>query len=294
MKIAVIGKRRQSASDLAEISALFDILNSLGIFIAVQRPFFDAMTRALGEPLPADDVFEGADFSADIVISIGGDGTFLRAARWVGEKQIPIIGFNTGHLGFLAEQKLADAPGVIDDILQGRVAVESRSLLHVTPLGTGALELTDEWPYALNEVAILREDTASMITVSTLLDSIRVADYQGDGLIISTPTGSTAYNLSVGGPVIQPTAPCLALSPIAPHALTMRPLVVSDCHTIETSVSSRSDFYRIAIDGRAYVVPIDLRLRIRRAPFTVKVLHLEGHNFVNTLNSKLLWGVTHR
>lgn len=294
MKIAVIGKRRQAAADIPRIVRLFDLLDEMKIFTAVQRPFFDAMTAALGHPLDADDVFEGADFTADIVISIGGDGTFLRAARWVREKQIPIVGFNTGHLGFLAEQNLDDAPTLLADLVKGHYDVEPRSLLHILPQGYGAEAVTDEWPYALNEVAILREDTASMISVDTRLDSMPVADYQGDGLIISTPTGSTAYNLSVGGPIIQPTAPCWALSPIAPHALTMRPLVVSDSHTIEVSVTSRADHYRIAIDGRTYVVPVSVKLRVRRAPFVVNVIHSRGHNFVHTLSSKLLWGVSHR
>ncbi|WP_297059969.1 NAD kinase [uncultured Duncaniella sp.] len=294
MKIAVFGKRRQNAEDLPRIAALMEILSGKGIFVSVQRHFYEAMTRDLGVPMEADDVFEADEFSADAAISIGGDGTFLRTARWVGPKEIPIIGFNTGHLGFLAEESLADAPATVDNLLAGNFFIESRSLLEVKASGENLRQSISGWAYALNEVAILRHDSASMITVHTFLDDIEVASYQGDGLIISTPTGSTAYNLSVGGPIIQPTAPCWALSPVAPHALTMRPLVVSDSHVITTRVDSRADTYRVNLDGRQLVLPIDVSLHIRRAPFAIKVIHMDGHTFVDTLSSKLLWGISRR
>ena len=294
MKIAVFGKRRQNAEDLPRIAALMEILSGKGIFVSVQRHFYEAMTRDLGVPMEADDVFEADEFSADAAISIGGDGTFLRTARWVGPKEIPIIGFNTGHLGFLAEESLADAPATVDNLLAGNFFIESRSLLEVKASGENLRQSISGWAYALNEVAILRHDSASMITVHTFLDDIEVASYQGDGLIISTPTGSTAYNLSVGGPIIQPTAPCWALSPVAPHALTMRPLVVSDSHVITTRVDSRADTYRVNLDGRQLVLPIDVSLHIRRAPFAIKVIHMDGHTFVDTLRSKLLWGISRR
>ena len=290
MKIAVFGKRRQSPADLPKIASLFASLSQRGIFVSVQGSFFNALTQGLGYAVEVDDVFEGSDFSADVAISIGGDGTFLRTARWVGSKQTPIIGINTGHLGFLAEECLDDAEEIVSNLVEGKYFVEDRSLLHVTAKGA----TVTTWPYALNEVAILRHDSASMISVTTKLDDIEVACYQGDGLIISTPTGSTAYNLSVGGPIIQPTAPCWALSPVAPHALTMRPLVVSDSHVIEAKVDSRSDTYHVNIDGRLLVLPTDVKLHICRAPFVVKVIHREGHTFVDTLSSKLLWGISKR
>ena len=133
-----------------------------------------------------------------------------------------------------------------------------------------------------------------MITVNTLLDGMPVASYQGDGLIVCTPTGSTAYNLSVGGPIVQPTAPCWVLSPIAPHSLTMRPLVVADSHVIDITVESRTDTYRVTLDGRSLTLPIDVKLRLRRAPFVTKVVHTPGHNFIDTLRTKLLWGISKR
>ncbi|MCH5325751.1 MAG: NAD(+)/NADH kinase [Duncaniella sp.] len=294
MKIAVFGKRRQSPQDIPGIRALFDAMSYLGFFVAVQRPFFDAMSTEYSLVLPADDVFEGGDFSADAAISIGGDGTFLRTARWVGAKETPILGFNTGHLGFLAEESIRDAADIVGDLANGRFFTEQRSLLEVGFKNGEPISGVTGWPYALNELAILRHDSASMISVHTRLDDIEIANYQGDGLIISTPTGSTAYNLSVGGPIVQPTAPCWVLSPVAPHALTMRPLVVSDSHVIETSVESRANTYRVNLDGRLIVCPVGLRLTVRRAPFVVNVLHRPGHKFVDTLSSKLLWGISKR
>ncbi|MDE6116638.1 MAG: NAD kinase [Duncaniella sp.] len=294
MKIAIFGKRRQSLDDIPHIVSLVNTLAERGAFLTAEKLFFEAMTRLTGTPLPVDDVFEGDDFSADFAISIGGDGTFLRTARWVGSKEIPILGFNTGHLGFLAEESIASGVHLIDTLAEGRYIIESRSLLEVRAVEGNIRSSLSGWAYALNEVAIIRQDTASMITVNTLLDDMPVASYQGDGLIISTPTGSTAYNLSVGGPIIQPTAPCWVLSPIAPHSLTMRPLVVSDSHVIETSVESRADTYRLTLDGRTLILPIDVKLHIRRAPFVVKVLHSDGHNFIDTLSAKLLWGISKR
>ena len=294
MKIAVFGKRRQSVDDVPRIASLIRLLSDNGIFVAVQRHFYEAMTRDLGTPLDADDVFDADEFTADVAISIGGDGTFLRTARWVGSKEIPIIGFNTGHLGFLAEESLEDAPAIVENLLSGKFFIEPRSLLQVKASGEHLRQSITGWAYALNEVDSLRHYSASMITMHSYLDDIESASYQGDLLIISTPTESTAYNLSVGGPIIQPTAPCWALSPIAPHALTMRPLVVSDNHVITTRVEARADTYRVNLDGRQLVLPVSVNLHISRAPFVIKVIHRDGHTFVDTLSSKLLWGMSRR
>ena len=294
MKVAVFGKRRQSPEDVPHILALLRTLEEENAFISIDRHFFEAMSRLAGEPLPADDVFDNDEFSADFCLSIGGDGTFLRTARRVAAKEIPILGFNTSHLGFLAEHSIADGPRLIRDIAEGNYTVEPRSLLEGKGIGEGVKAGVSGWGFALNEIAILRQDTASMITVNTRLDGMPVASYQGDGLIVSTPTGSTAYNLSVGGPIVQPTAPCWVLSPIAPHSLTMRPLVVADSHVIDIEVESRTDTYRVTLDGRTLILPISVRLRLRRAPFVTKIIHSPDHNFIDTLRAKLLWGISKR
>lgn len=294
MKVAVFGKRRQSPDDIPYILNLLKVLEDENIFISVDRHFFEAMTRLTGKTLPADDVFDDDDFSADFCFSIGGDGTFLRTARRVAAKEIPILGFNTGHLGFLAEHSITEGPDMVRRLIEGDYTIESRSLLEGKGIGEGVKAGVSGWGFALNEIAILRQDTASMITVNTHLDGMPVASYQGDGLIISTPTGSTAYNLSVGGPIVQPTAPCWVLSPIAPHSLTMRPLVVADSHVIDIDVESRTDTYRVTLDGRSLILPIDVRLRLRRAPFVTRIIHSPNHNFIDTLRAKLLWGISKR
>ncbi len=294
MKIALFGKRRQSNEDAACITALVDKLSAEGIFTCIDQKFYDAMLRLTGEALAVDDIFEGEDFTADFCFSIGGDGTFLRTARRVAEKEIPIAGFNTGHLGFLAEHSITEADKMVDDLIRGDYTVEERSLLEGKGVGGKVKEGISGWGYALNEIAILRQDTASMITVHAKIDGMEIASYQGDGLIISTPTGSTAYNLSVGGPIVQPTAPCLVLSPIAPHSLTMRPLVVADNQEIRISVESRTDTYRVTLDGRTLILPIDVDLRLRKAPYSIRVVHSKDHTFADTLRTKLLWGISKR
>ena len=233
-------------------------------------------------------VFESLNPPAtDLVMSIGGDGTFLRTANSVGALETPIIGVNSGHLGYLAAAQITDMPAVMEHILSGKCTVEPRSVLAVTAKGA---RLSGH-PFALNEVAILKQDTASMITVNTRLSGHELAEYRADGLIVSTPTGSTGYNLSVGGPIIAPSAPVWVISPIAAHSLGMRPLVVSQDETVDISVASRSGSYLLSLDGKSQVLSQDVRLHIELAPWQVNVVHLPDENFSHTLRTKLMWGV---
>lgn len=291
LRIAVFGKRRQGEEDFRRLVMLFERLTKGDVECYVERRFYDALTRALRVEIPVDRLIEGQNWDADAAFSIGGDGTLLRTARCVADKEIPIMGFNTGHLGFLAEEQLAEAPAMVDRLIRGDYVVEERSQLWVT--AESGVEMTD-WPFALNEIAVLRQDSANMISVNAELDGKPVASYQGDGLIVATPTGSTAYNLSVGGPVAEPSAPIWSIAPIAPHSLTMRPLVVSDSRVIEISVDTRSDSYRVSIDGRTVTLAAHERIVIARAPFVTRIIHCEGHNFFDTLRSKLLWGMSKR
>lgn len=293
MKIAFIGKRRQSARDVELINRFMHRLEHEGAEIAVECRLLSTL-RDFG-PVGADRYteFAGDDFEADFIISVGGDGTLLRCAAAAASKDIPIVGINTGHLGFLADESLENAPDVTVRLFTGEYSIESRSMLEVT-VDSPDPRYRPVNPYALNEVAILRQDTASMISVDTRLDGMQVATYQGDGIIISTPTGSTAYNLSVGGPVIEPNAPAFVISPIAPHALTMRPLVVSHHRTIDLSVYSRSNSYRVSLDGRNMVLPLSVGLTVKRAGSSVRLVHFPGNNFFDTLRTKMLWGITKR
>ena len=205
----------------------------------------------------------------------------------------PILGLNSGNLGFLSNVGIEDAGRIIGDIAGGRLVVQERTLLRVT-VGGACVDDTSrilDFPYALNEIAIVRDDNASMITVDTLLDGDQLATYRGDGLIIATPTGSTAYNLSVGGPILSPNAHCWALSPVAPHSLTMRPVVIPDSSQLDIAVDARVPRYRLSLDGRSVSLPLDARLVVDRAPFTTRILFSADHTFARNLRDKLLWGV---
>lgn len=290
MKVAIYGNMYQE-DYLNQLSDFLDALSHSGIKVEIESKFYNYLTRVLPCELPVDGVIVGRDFVADMAISIGGDGTFLRTARWVGEKQIPILGINTGHLGYLADITVDDLIPAVDDLKNGLYKIENRSLIEVTSTRKEAIV---DWNYALNEVAIIKQDTASMIEVATMVNDVELATYKGDGLIISTPTGSTGYNLSVGGPIVEPTAPNWIISPIAAHSLTMRPLVVSDSRELTITTTSRATNYRVSLDGRSVTLPVGSTIKLRKAPFVVKVVQRLKHNFGETLRNKLLWGVDKR
>lgn len=290
MIIGVTGNTSQSESRLPAIGRLLVALSVSGAEVVVEERFYDYVCRLLGGGVPAMKAVDGRGLvGADMILSLGGDGTLLRTAALVGASGVPVAGINSGHLGYLAGVDIVDAPEFVGEILEGRYETEPRSLLAVELEGGAFAD--DFWPYALNEVAILRHDTASMIDVSTVIDGRRLADYRGDGLIVSTPTGSTGYNLSIGGPIIEPQTPAWVVSPIAPHSLTMRPLVVNDSSVIEIATGSRVASYRLSLDGRSVTLPLTTRVRVRKAPFSFNVVNPAGHSFATTLRRKLLWGV---
>ena len=223
-----------------------------------------------------------------MAMSMGGDGTFLSTARAVGLVGIPIVGVNTGHLGFLADVDVADGKRLLKALVDGDFRQELRTVLKASILqGPGEI---DSKAFALNEIAILRHETASMIEVKTIINGSPLADYRGDGLIVSTPTGSTGYNLSVGGPIIEPSSSALSIAPIAPHSLSMRPVVVSDDAVIDIAIQSRAPSWRLSLDGQWITLPVETHVRIEKAPVTIKIVHTAGHTFASTLRSKLLWG----
>lgn len=283
-KIAIFGNSYQKAY-LTQLKDLFQKLSDCGIEVDIEHRFYDYLNSQLDE-FRFSKVVENPDKSYDLVLSIGGDGTFLHTAQWVGNKGIPIMGINTGHLGFLSMYKLEETDDLIKALMRGDFITEKRSLLQVI-----SSELpNDMWPYALNEVAILKQDTSSMISVRAEVDSFFLADYLVDGLVISTPTGSTGYNLSAGGPILQPTIDNWVLSPIAPHTLTMRPLVVSGESEIKAITTSRVDTYRLSLDGRSVSLPCETEIRVRKAPFSIIVMRQANDNFANTMRDKLHWG----
>lgn len=291
MKVALYGSRHQD-SHVGDIAKLVVSLIENGDSLVIHRKLYDYLVSNLGgnfaRAVVSAEVTFDPGFSADVALSIGGDGTFLRTAQWVADTEIPIIGVNTGRLGFLAPFTIKEAADAVIVHRLVNYEIENRSLLRVDLIG-GTL---DTWPYAINEVAVLKKDTASMITIDARIDRARLADYLCDGLIVSTPTGSTGYNLSVGGPIVQPRSPSFILSPVAAHSLTMRPLVVDDSSLLVLKVSSRTPSFRISLDGRSVNLPCGTDIYLSRAPFVVRTVCRPGHNFFDTLRRKLLWGAS--
>ncbi|MDE7189417.1 MAG: NAD(+)/NADH kinase [Muribaculaceae bacterium] len=284
--VLVCGSRRQEGH-FSDIADLFRILLNDG-FSVMAESRFAAYLRSNGVDLSAG-VSEVSEVTDDIgaVISLGGDGTFLRVARMVGDRGIPILGINTGHLGFLASYTLADRSELSRSLRTGNACVEARTVLRME-----SASLPDaEWPFALNEVAVLKDATASMITVHAEVDGHFLADYLADGLVVSTATGSTAYNLSAAGPLLAPTLTNMILSPLAPHSLTLRPLVLSGSSRLCLRADSRSSYCRVAVDGRSFQVKSGTSLTVERASFCIYVIRRTGDDFASILRNKLLWGV---
>ena len=222
------------------------------------------------------------------MLSIGGDGTFLRSIEFVRNLHIPVLGINTGNLGFLATSKKENINDLIDKIFEKEYNIENRTLIKVN---SDEIGINDSiFPYALNEVSVVRKDTTSMINIKTSLDGNHLNTYWADGLIVSTPTGSTGYSLSCGGPVISPTSASFVLTPISPHNLNVRPLVISDKTKIELSVSGREKNHLLSIDSKIFTIENDTKIKIEKADFNFNIAHFSDNSFYESLKEKLLWG----
>lgn len=233
---------------------------------------------------------KGDSFDVDLALSLGGDGTFLKTAKRVGSAGIPILGINLGNLGFLVDVKGDEISAAIDEIMADGFNVEERSLIEVVSPNV----LPAEDTIALNEVAVLKQDTSSMIKVHTSLNGQYLCTYRADGLLISTPTGSTAYALSVGASILMPQNNNFIVSPVAPHSLNLRPVIVPDDWQIELDVESRNNHFLIAVDGRSVVCKSGMHLVLKKAGYTVKVAKRNGHTYFQTLREKLMWGADAR
>ena len=250
MKFALFGNTYQ-AKKSAHVERLLSILSQHNAEVHICREFYQFLTNDLKISIRHAGVFDGNNFEADMILSIGGDGTFLKAASRVGSRNIPILGINTGRLGFLAD---------------------------VSP----------------EEIAVLKRDSSSMISIHTAINGAYLTTYQADGLVIATPTGSTAYSLSIGGPVIVPHSNTIAITPVAPHSLNVRPIVINDDWEITLDIESRSHNFLIAIDGRSETCREGSRLTIRKADYKINVVKRNSHIFFNTLRNKMMWGADGR
>jgi NAD+ kinase len=289
LQFAIFGNIYQKKKSAA-IQQVISCLNEYGAELLVDKEYFDFLKEAQQMTMPDVKVFTGGDFCADFAISMGGDGTFLKTASRVGNRNIPILGINMGRLGFLADIAPEEIEACVKALYAEDYAVENRTVIQVKADGQ-QFEGAD---CALNDVAVLKRDTASMISIGVSIDGEYLTTYQADGLIISTPTGSTAYSLSNGGPIITPGTGVLSMTAVAPHSLNIRPIVIPDTATITLEVESRSHSFLVAIDGRSEKCREGMRITLRRAPFKIQVVKYSGKQYFATLREKMMWGADAR
>ena len=287
MNIAIFGNAMKQQT-LNEVQHLIEYMVAHQIQIYLSQELRQELNLRDYKVYPREDETILSEIDPiDFALSVGGAGTFLTTAAAVGSKSVPILGINCGHLGFLAEVKTQDVDYIMDKLLAGDYTVEQRTLLAVTCSEGG--HILD--PNALNEVAIMKQGLSSMITVETRLNGEFLHAYEADGLIIATATGSTAYNMSVGGPLMTPQTPAFLLSPIASHSLNVRPLVVPDDSKIDLSIRSRNGNYLVSVDGRSQGFSDDITLHIEKARYTVRLVQIGENNFIHSLKVKLNWGM---
>lgn len=292
MKVAIFGQTYQNDA-LDYVMEFLDEINKHSILVSFEDEFYNTLIAL--KPLPKYPTFtmsKGLDTSFDMFVSFGGDGTILRAITYVRNLGIPIVGVNTGRLGFLSTFKKEEVRKVLSEFLEGKYSIVERSLVEIHSNETEAH--FGDLNFALNEIAVSRKDTTSMITVETYLNDEYLTSYWADGLIVATPTGSTGYSLSCGGPVIAPTAKSLILTPIAPHNLNARPLVVSDDTVVRLKVSGREENHLVSLDSRIVTLQNGKEITIKRASFSIKMIEYNSESFLKTLRNKLLWGEDRR
>lgn len=285
MKVGIFGSQYQQEKQ-SIIRRVFSKLTSLEAEIYVDTLFHDYLLDAFGFEPPINGLLTGDIFDLDVAISLGGDGTFLRTAARVNRQNIPILGINTGRLGFLADVGSTGVEDTLEELFKHYYKVEERILLRLETESRAY----KGYNYALNEVAVLKRDTSSMITIHTSLNGEYLTSYQADGLVIATPTGSTAYSMSVNGPIILPQDNSIVLSPVAPHSLNVRPLVIPNDFEITLGVESRNRTFLISLDGRSEIFPAGIQLKVSKADYTTKVIKRYNHTFYETLREKLMWG----
>ena len=288
-KVAIYGQS-YSISAEKEIQILLQVLQENNISCSIEKKFYDLLRKGniLENRYPTFSDFSDLNTSFDTLFTLGGDGTILRAVTYIRDLGIPILGINTGRLGFLATINKKNIQESIALILKGEFTIQERTLLSVKT--TPNTEEFSELNFALNEVTIARKNTTSMIGVRTSLNQEYLTNYWADGLIIATPTGSTGYSLSCSGPVILPNSKSLVITPIAPHNLNARSMVISDETNIQLTIDSREKDFLISLDSRITSVPKNTKVFIEKAPFTIRSIVPNNQSFLQTLRSKLLWG----
>jgi len=292
MKIALYGLV-VNPEFIPDLSKLFELFRIKKIECFVYRPFLEYIQQECGIYPECSGHFEkGDDLPDDVsyLFSLGGDGTLLKSFMTAKSGTIPLVGINSGRLGFLSDISRDEIEKALDDIIAGNVIIDERTVLELEIISNDNLELQ----YALNEITVTKLDSSSMINIHAYINDEFLNTYWADGLIIATPTGSTAYSLSVGGPILTPDSENFVISPIAPHNLTVRPLVVPDHYTLTLQVDGRGLHFLTSVDSKSEPIYFTGLLKIRKASFKVKTIRLKDHTFFSTLRNKLMWGVDKR
>ncbi|MDO8951668.1 MAG: NAD kinase [Draconibacterium sp.] len=292
MKVAVFGTT-VSDSFTPVLNEFFGFLKTNNIEVQLYRPFYSYLVDELKtEPFYTSFFSSYRDFknSCDFIFSVGGDGTFLHSVLSIRNFDIPVIGVNSGRLGFLADISENQVQNALTQIFNHNYSLVERSMLQVDFCGKDNLDFN----FALNEMTVLKTDTSSMINIYAYLGDELLNNYWADGLIIATPTGSTAYSLSVGGPILTPDSENFVITPLASHNLTVRPLVVPDNYEIELKVEGRGTHFLTSLDFRSVAVELSTVIKVKKANFKLKTLQLPGQTFFNTLRNKLMWGIDRR
>ncbi len=287
-KVAIFGSVRKHGFSKA-LKDLFAVLKNKSVEIFLDAEINGFLVSNSIQDLPKFSLLKKEDYSSiDLALSLGGDGTFLRTAYKVGEAGIPILGINLGNLGFLVDVSGSEISQAINEIFSCGYTIEERSVLLLKRSDSEAKSV------ALNEIAVLKQDSSSMIKVHTIINGEFLCTYRADGLLISTPTGSTAYALSVGASIMMPENKSFILSPVAPHSLNLRPVIIPDDWKIELEVESRTNHFLVSLDGRSSLCTNSVHLSIEKAPYSIKVAKRLNHTHFNTLREKLMWGADAR
>lgn len=291
MNVVLYG-RPQAAYTAEELDRLFNALESNGMRCRINGDFASQVASLTGRTFAPEAVYDErteVGEGAHVMLSYGGDGTFLDCVRLLGGRPVPIAGINSGRLGFLADVSREHLESALSDIAKGNFTTSPRTLLHVR----GDFCEPPRYPYAFNELAVQRQG-ANMISTEVYVDGEMIAAYWGDGVLVSTPAGSTAYSLSVGGPVVAPDCRCFLISPIAPHNLTMRPVVIPDTGEVTFRVTTREAGFSVSLDNRSYAACNGAAFRVSKSPDPIFLVRLQNISFYDTLRKKMMWGIDSR
>jgi NAD+ kinase len=289
MKVAIYGQYYQNSTEPI-IRDIFVFFNENNVEMIIEAEFLKLLyeKEIVKKEYKTFQSYKELDSSFDIMISIGGDGTILRAATLVRDSGIPILGINAGRLGFLAMVQKDEIAQFLQFVIEKKYTISERSLISLS--SSPEISEIEDINFAMNEISVSRKDTTSMITIETYLDGEFLNSYWADGLIIATPTGSTGYSMSCGGPILTPNVASLVITPIAPHNLNARPLVIPDDTEIRLKISGREEQYLVSLDSRIASVKNESILTIKKTPFKIKMVEIQEETFFKTLRNKLLWG----